>query len=418
MAQPTRESGYLYQGSAEHTVSEPEHASPLGSRGITTPRRELLSDVFEHFPYGIVVVDPAHRIVASNRAAAALVTLPPDVRGPGTCCDLFGCGRADTPLEGACLTEIAITTGERLPDVFLEPPCAPGGPVWVTAAPLSTDTSRIIFQIRPARVGDRPASADAQWVGQPHLKVHALGRLHLTTWNGALNGEWLGQRAGQLFKFLLTERHHFVPLEMIAEAVWPHANNNTGNTVRHCMHILRSKLEPDPSRRDRSAFVLAKNGCYRLNPDAVSVDADEFERVCSAGMRSFADGDSATAISRFEAAVAMYGGDYLADDRYSEWAFGERERLRELVTIPLRALAERRSDDPDAAIGYLKRLAEMEPFDNEIQRQLLVQLVKQGRRSRAVRQYHAFQVRLLRAFNDKPTFDLAEIVAQRSHRDH
>jgi DNA-binding SARP family transcriptional activator len=373
--------------------------------------------VFEHFPYGIVVVDPAHRIVASNRAADELVTLPQDVRAPGTCCDLFGCGRAGTQLEGACLTEVAITAGERLPDVYLEPPCAPRGPVWVTAAPLSTDTSRIIFQVRPASIGDRPSSADARWLAPPHLKVHALGRLQLTSWNGAVNVDWLGQRAGQLFKFLLTERHHFVSLETIAEAVWPHANTNTGNTVRHCMHILRSKLEPDPSKRCLSAFVLAQNGGYRLNPDVVSVDADQFERLCSDGMRSFADGDPATAITRFEAAVTMYRGDYLADDPYSEWAFLERERLRELVTIPLRALAELRSDDPDAAIGYLKRLAEMEPFDNEIQRQLLVQLVKQGRRSRAVRQYHAFEVRLLRAFNDKPTFDLAEIVAPRSHRD-
>jgi DNA-binding SARP family transcriptional activator len=406
----------VYQGSAQQTVSEPEHASPIGSRRSATPRRDLLSDVFEHFPYGIVVVDPAHRIVASNRAAAALVTVSQDVRGPGTCCDLFGCGRAGTPLEGVCLTEIAITTGERLPDVFLDPPRAPSGPVWVTAAPLSTDTSRIIFQIRPADIGDRPASADAQWLARPRLKVQALGRLHLTTWNGALNDEWLGQRAGQLFKFLLTERHHFVPLEKIAEAVWPRANNNTCNTVRRCMHVLRSRLEPDPSKRERSAFVLAHNGGYRLNPDAVSVDADEFEQACSDGMRSFADGDSATAIGRFEAAVAMYRGDYLADDHYSEWAFLERERLRDLATIPLRALAELRSDDPEAAIGYLQRLAAMERFDNEIHRQLLVQLVKQGRRSRAVREYHAFQMRLLRAFNDKPTFELAEIVGQRSHR--
>lgn len=408
----------MYQGSAQHSASGGGHASPLGSPRITTPRRELLSDVFEHFPYGIVVVDPAHRIVASNRAAAALITLPEDLPGPGTCCDLFGCGLEGTPLEGACLTEIAITAGERLPDVFLEPPCAPGGPVWVTAAPLSTDTSRIIFQIRPAGIADRPASANAQWLGRPRLKVHALGRLHLTTWNGAMNGEWLGQRAGQLFKFLLTERHHFVPLEMIAEAVWPNASSNTCNTVRHCMHVLRSNLEPDLSKRGGSAFVLAKSGGYRLNPDAVTVDADEFEQLCSDGMRSFADGDSATAISRFEAAVAMYRGDYLADDPYSEWAFLERERLRDLATIPLRALAELRSDDPDAAIGYLQRLAEMEPFDNEIQRQLLVQLVKQGRRSRAVREYHAFEMRLLRAFNDKPTFDLAEIVTKRSRRDY
>jgi DNA-binding SARP family transcriptional activator len=408
----------MYQDAAQETGSEPEHASPLSSRRNATPRHDLLSDVFEHFPYGIIVVDPAHRIVASNRAAAALVTPPQGVRGPGTCCDLFGCGSAGTPLEGACLSEIATTAGERLPDLFLEPPCAPGRPVWVTAAPLSTDGSRIIFQIRPAAIGDRPASIDAQWVGQPRLKVRALGPLHVTTWSGALGDEWLGQRAGQLFKFLLTERHHFVPLEKIAEAVWPRANNNTCNTVRHCMHVLRSRLEPDPSKRCRSAFVLAQNGGYRLNPDAVSVDADDFEQACSDGMRSFANGDSATAMSRFEAAVAMYRGDYLAGDPYSEWAFLERERLRDLATIPLRALAELRSDDPEAAIGYLQRLAEMERFDNEIHRQLLIQLVKQGRRSRAVREYHAFQMRLLRAFNEKPTFDLAEIVAQRSRGEH
>jgi DNA-binding SARP family transcriptional activator len=402
----------MYHGSAQQSISGGDSLA-LGSRRTRTPLRELLSDVFKHFPYGIVVVDPAHRIVASNQAAAALVTLPSEVRGAGTCCDLFGCGRAGTPLEGVCLTEVAIGAGERLPDVFLE---SPSGPVWVTAAPLPTDSSHIIFQVRRADVRDRPASADAQWLGQPRLKVHALGRLHLTTWSGALEGQWLGQRAGQLFKFLLTERHHFVPLEAIAEAVWPNASNHTGNTVRHCMHVLRSNLEPDPARRGRSGFVLAKNGGYRLNPDVVSVDADEFEHLCADGMRSFANGDSATAITRFEAAVAMYRGDYLADDPYSEWAFLERERLRDLATIPLRALTKLRSDDPEAAIAYLKRLAEMEPFDNEVHRQLLVQLVKQGRRSRAVREYHAFEMRLLRAFNDKPTFDLAEIVAQRLER--
>ena len=376
-----------------------------------------MSDVFEHFPYGIVVVDAAHRIVASNRAAAELLALPPDVRGAGTCCELFGCGRAGTPLDGACLTEVAIRAGERLPDLLLEPPRAPRGPVWVTAALLATGTPRIIYQVRAADNGDRPASADAAWLSRPRLKVHTLGRLSVTTWNGTLDGEWLRRRPGQLFKFLLTERQHFVPLEMIAEAVWPHASNNTANTARHCLHILRSKLEPDPARRSRSAFVLAKNGGYRLNPETVSVDADEFERLCSDGVRAFAGGDSATAISRFEAAVAMYEGDFLADDRYAEWAFLERERLRDLATIPLRALADLRSDDPDASLSYMKRLAEMEPFDNEVQRQLLVQLVKQGKRSRAVREYQAFQVRLMRSFGEKPTFDLAEVVARRFQRD-
>jgi DNA-binding SARP family transcriptional activator len=226
-----------------------------------------------------------------------------------------------------------------------------------------------------------------------------------------MNGEWLGQRSGQLFKFLITERHHFVPLEKIAESVWPNANNKTGNTVRHCMHILRTNIEPDAARRGKSPFILAKNGGYKLNPDYVSVDADDFEHILSDGMRAFADGDSATAISRFETGVAMYRGDFLADEPYAEWAFQERERLRDLVTIPLRALVELRSDDPEVSMGYLQRLADMEPLDGEIQRQLMISLVRDGRRSRAVRHYHAFETRLWRAFNERPSFALSDIVS-------
>jgi DNA-binding SARP family transcriptional activator len=379
-------------------------------------RPQLLTDVFEHFPFGIIVVDPSHGVMASNRAARELVTIPAENgHGPATCCQIFGCGSEGSPLRGACLTEIALASGEKTPEVFLELPSKPGQLVGVTAASLYADGSHIIFQVRAATAADRSASTEGDWLQQPRLKIQTLGRLRVTTWNGALDGEWVGQRAGQLFKFLLTERHHFVPLEMIAEAVWPNANNRTGNTVRHCMHILRSKLEPDPTRRGRSPYILAKNGGYRLNPDCVSVDADDFEKMLSDGMRAFAGGDSTTAVTLFEAAVAMYHGDYLADDPYSEWAYVERERLRDLATIPLRALAELRSDEPEVALGHMQRLAEMEPFDNEIQRQLLVMLVKQGRRSRAVRLYQAFEIRLQRAFNEKPTFSLSDIVSPRTH---
>ena len=403
--------------SAHHSASRTDdRTSALDLRWGSTKRRpQLLNDVFEHFPFGIIVVDPAHGVMASNRAARELVSVAANGDRPTTCCDLFGCGHPGTPLSGVCLTEIALAAGEKTPEVFLELPSNPERLVGVTAAPLYADGSHIIFQVRPATAADRSASAEGAWLEQPRLKIHSLGRLRVTTWNGALDGEWLGQRAGQLFKYLLTERHHFVPLEMIAEAVWPNANNRTGNTVRHCMHILRSKLEPDPSRRGRSQYVLAKNGGYRLNPDCVSVDADDFEKMLSDGMRAFAGGDSTTAVTLFEAAVAMYHGDYLADDPYSEWAYVERERLRDLATIPLRALAELRSHEPEVALAHMQRLAEMEPFDNEIQRQLLVMLVKQGRRSRAVRLYQAFEIRLLRAFNEKPTFGLSDIVSPRAH---
>ena len=88
----------------------------------------------------------------------------------------------------------------------------------------------------------------------------------------------------------------------------------------------------------------------------------------------------------------------------------ERERLRSLVEKPLRALRELHADDPEVAAGYLERLAQMEPFDSGVQRELLSLWVRQGRISRAVRHYQAFQQRLLREFGGRPEFSLSEIV--------
>lgn len=372
----------------------------------TGGRPELLRAVFDRFPSGIVVVDNDRRVVTSNAAVEDLLQLRPD-GVELSCCELFGCGRPGTPLADTCLSELALAAVDPLPELFLEPPTAVDGPVWVRAASLYPDRAHVIVQVRAAHADERPAEPTQR----APLMVYTLGRIELRTPDGPVAGEWLSQRAGQLFKFLVTERHRFVPIEVIAEAVWPHASNRTANTVRHCMHGLRAHLEPAVADGLQPQFILVQNGAYRLNPDCIWVDADEFERTLSIGMRAFARGETATAITRFESAVRMYRGDYLADDRYWEWAFVERERLRDLATIPLRALVELRAELPDVALGYVQRLADMEPFDHEIQRQLIELLMKHGRRSRAVRQYHAFRVRLMRSFNEQPSFELSDLIA-------
>ena len=123
---------------------------------------------------------------------------------------------------------------------------------------------------------------------------------------------------------------------------------------------------------------------------------DEYEEAVKSGMAALVNGEPAVAAERLERALALYRGDFLADEPYAEWAFAERERLRALVEKPLRGLAELRlrANDLDTAIGYMERLADMEPFDSGIQRQLITLLLAQGRRSRAIRQYQTFQMRV------------------------
>jgi DNA-binding SARP family transcriptional activator len=184
----------------------------------------------------------------------------------------------------------------------------------------------------------------------------------------------------------------------------------TSGPVRHAIHGLRAHLEPERGKNEESQYIHAHHGSYALNMDRIWVDADAFEDEVRVGLAAFGQGEIGGATQHLERALALYQGDFLADEPYAEWALVERERLRALVEKPLRVLAELSANKPYRAAGYLERLAEMAPFDNEIQRSLISLWVKQGRKSRAVRHYQAFQLRLLKQFGEEPSFGLNDVV--------
>lgn len=371
------------------------------------PRDHGLSDeVFENLPNGIAVTDRVGALLAWNHALEEMLALDASVEGK-TCCELFGCATPTGP-EGGCLTEQAIRAdGHPLEDVIER---SDGTPLWITVAPLRHDGSRLVFEVRraPEPGPARPRRAQAR--DQAQIRIFTLGRTEVLTPDGPLSGDWLDQRAGQLLKYLTCERHRVVPAEEIAESLCSHPQRSTLGTVRYFIHALRNRLEPGRPKRGRASAVLARRGGYTLNDAVVWIDTDEFEAQVDAGVAALARGGRAAAADHFEQALSLYRGDFLDDEPYAEWALLERARLRALVEKPLRALRELHADEPEVAAGYLERLAQMEPFDGGVQRDLLSLWVRQGRISRAVRHYQAFQQRLLREFGDGPEFSLSEIV--------
>jgi DNA-binding SARP family transcriptional activator len=113
-------------------------------------------------------------------------------------------------------------------------------------------------------------------------------------------------------------------------------------------------------------------------------------------------------------AIALYCGEFLADDPYADWAFSEREYLRSLAGKALAALAQISlgSGRLVAAAEHLQRLAELEPFDSHVHQMLIEVCLRRGRRTEALRHYHALRARLHRAFGEQPDFELTSVAAR------
>jgi DNA-binding SARP family transcriptional activator len=368
-------------------------------------QRGLLSEVFDCLPHGVAVTDRIGTVLLSNRALEEVLELREDAPGR-TCCEVFGCGTPSGP-RGGCLTEQSILAGGRPLEVVM--PRGQAGLLWISVAPLREDSSRLVFEVRHAP-DDRTLVPPRTGIPrEPRLRIFTLGRTEVLTPEGPLSGEWVDQRAGQVLKYLVCERHRVVPADEIAESVCSHAQCTTVSTVRYFIHALRTKLEPGRPKHDRGSVVLARHGGYTLNTSDVWIDADEFEAQVNCGLAALGHGERAAAKEHFETGLSLYQGDFLADEPYAEWTLAERERLHALAEKPLRGLGELHGDDPDAAAGYLERLAQMEPLDGAVQRELLTLWLRQGRLSRATRHYRAFRQRLLREFGEYPAFSLSEL---------
>ena len=383
--------------------------------GSDAPVQRLSETVLGGFPHGVLITDHRGRPVCANPAfvrltGAAGSRMSPEHRA---CCDVFGCNVEGTALEYVCLTRIAATSSEPLPEIRIDLPDEAAGAeaVWVTAARVDGGDGLLVVEVRPGTRGDRRRRTNPHWTSSPQLRITVLGHTEVHSPEGPVSGAWIDQRPGHLLKLLLAHRDRSLPAEEIAEILWPGAGRGGTNTVRHFVHALRGQLEPERPPRTPSSFVVLIGGGYRLDPRTVHVDADEFDREAELGFEASGAGELEVAERHLDRAARLYGGDFLADEPYAEWALAERNRMREMMADVLRELGAvlRARGRPEDEGDVRQQLAELEPFDLQAQREALVHQLRSGRRSAALRQYGALRARMLNTFGEEPDFRLADL---------
>ena len=325
------------------------------------------------------------------------------------CCAALGCAANTREGESRCLTRLALRTG-GLPARRWR---SEGG----IEGTLSADVVRgaggplVIFELElreraPVAVSAAPAPGPV-----PDVYVRALGPVSVRIGGREVDGDWLQQRPGQTFRYLLAFRGGTARSEAIADALWPDRGPAAVANVRYCIYKLRAQLDD----RDGSApsLILRCAGGYRLDPQRLVVDVDLFESKVTAGLAAQRAQRLHAADAALSEALELYRDDFLSDDPYADWAFSEREYLRGLAAKALGARAQIAmvEDRLEAASTCLRRLAQLEPFDSQVHQLLIGVCLRRGRRTEALRHYSALRVRLARAFGEKPDFDLARVAS-------
>jgi DNA-binding SARP family transcriptional activator len=379
-------------------------------------RAAIADELFDRLPYGLFAVEESGTIVEINDACrelfAGLLGAADTSDRSLRCCDLV-CDAVGEETGGRrCFTEEALTSAAPLPEARIDLPHGSfTDAAWVTTSRLA-ESGLVVFHLRPGESSDQRRHTEGTWLTTPRLRIFALGQTRLETREGPAGGDWLEQRPGQLLKYLVSRRGDFVAAEEIAEAFWPESGGMASlASVRYLVHTLRSRLEPNRQTRAPSTFVRSRRGGYMLDSRCVWIDADEFEELVSEGLTALVSGEREAACNRLRRAIALYHGDFLADEPYAEWALAERDRLSELAGRALRALIELgvATSDLDSAASHARRLADMEPYDEDAQRRHIELCITRGRRTEAVRRYTLFRRRMLRAFDEEPKFELAEL---------
>jgi ATP/maltotriose-dependent transcriptional regulator MalT/DNA-binding SARP family transcriptional activator len=221
------------------------------------------------------------------------------------------------------------------------------------------------------------------------LAVETLGRFAVVRDGSVVTpSEWQSRKARDLLKILITRRGQATTRDYLIEQLWPEDDPaRTPARLAVALNVLRNVLDPERVHSSEH-FVAGGSEGLRLELGELHVDAEEFLTRAGEALHSFAEGEP-DAVAALEAAEAAYAGEFLPEDRYSDWATPLREEIRAAYQEVVRALAAA-ADDAAAAVRYLLRVLALDEYDEDAHLRLIATLSRAGLHGDARRAYRRY----------------------------
>jgi TolB-like protein/DNA-binding SARP family transcriptional activator len=206
-------------------------------------------------------------------------------------------------------------------------------------------------------------------------------------------------RGRQLALLALLARGRPLSRDQVLALLWPEADTDRGRRLlSDTLYVVRGAFGEDS--------LLASGDEIRLNPERLSADVAEFERLLDEG--------------RLEPAVGCYAGPFLdgfhlADTAgFEQWVDGERARLAQRYAGALEglAVAEEGAGAWGAAVGWWRRLAALEPGNGRVALRLMLALDAAGDRAGALQHARVHAAMLREEYDAQPDPEIVRLTEQ------
>jgi DNA-binding SARP family transcriptional activator len=237
------------------------------------------------------------------------------------------------------------------------------------------------------------------------LSVYMLGRF--AVWRAGRPippDRWRLRKAQRLVTLLALAPHHCMARDQLMDRLWPElAPQAAANNLHKAIHVARHVVEPEAAVPARLLYLRPTE--LALAPGAcVWTDVGAFRSAAAAALE-------AEEPRLCSAALALYGGDLLPEDRYEDWTIADREELHELwvvLSLHLASLWEARGALA-GALTTLWAVVQDDPLHESATASLMRLLARAGHRSLALRQYHKLRTILQRELNVAPAPDVRQL---------
>jgi predicted ATPase/DNA-binding SARP family transcriptional activator/DNA-binding CsgD family transcriptional regulator len=215
------------------------------------------------------------------------------------------------------------------------------------------------------------------------VRVHLLGAFKVSVGSRVIEeNAWRRRKAASLVKLLALAPGHRLHREQVMDTLWPDLGARAAsNNLRQALHAARRTLDPKPDIAPH--YLSLQNEQLALCPGGQCwVDAEALQEAAAAARRSREP-------AAYRAAIELYTGDLLPEDRYEEWAEGRRTELQRLyltLLVEMAGLYEQR-ENFGGAIETLQRVVGVEATHEEAHEGLMRLYALEGRRGKALAQY-------------------------------